>query len=266
MKKIIASSSHSFLPVYLILLFLISCNQQENQKNNEPSERTKSISSTDDIDLNLPAMYTGTLPCADCPGINYQLILEDDGFTELSQYRDRSPEKFEETGSWSANKDTLTLVGQEDLILKRFLFHKDSLTLLDRNKQKITGDLADIYVLERVGNQESIRKHHQKLSEQGFIFFAAGNEPFWSIKIDSLNLMTYEKPGSTRNLGEVSRSMIENGILFETSADSIQLSIRVQDKYCRDSMSGYLFPETVTAVMKSSQVDTLRGCGLFLEN
>ncbi|NBC66777.1 MAG: hypothetical protein GVY07_14115 [Bacteroidetes bacterium] len=264
MKKIIASTSHSFLPVYLILLFLISCNQQENHKNNEPSERAKSISSIDDIDLNLPALYTGTLPCADCPGINYQLILEDDGFTELSQYRDRSPAKFEESGSWSASNDTLTLVGQEDLILKRFLFHKDSLTLLDRNNQIITGDLADMYVLERSGNQESIRKHHQRLSEQGYTFFAAGNEPFWSMKIDSLQQLTYEKPGSTRNLGEVSRSMIDNAKLIQTSTDSTQLSIRVQDKYCRDSMSGYLFPKTVMAVMKSAQVDTLRGCGLFL--
>lgn len=257
MKNFISFSPLICLISFLIFALLISCNQPENQQETPNFEAKQAA-------LNLPAMYTGTLPCADCPGINYQLILEDDGFTEFSQYRDRSPVKFEETGTWNINGDTLTLVGQENLILKRFLFDQDSLTLLDRNSQKITGNLADMYVLNRVGDQESIRKHHQDLAVKGFTYFAAGNEPFWSLKIDSLNQLLFETPNRELNVGETVLSEIEDKIQFEASSDSIQIAVQIRREYCQDSMSGYLFPQTVTVLMQTSGVDTLRGCGLFL--
>jgi uncharacterized membrane protein len=160
----------------------------------------------------------------------------------------------------------LTLIGLEELILKRFLFDETSLTLLNMNNEQITGNLADMYILERAGNQESIQKHHQRLADQGYTFFAAGNEPFWSIKIDSLNQMIFETPDSSKNFGEINRSSSNDKIVFETSADTTQITIQVKDQFCQDSMSGYLFSQTVTAVLEPSEMDTLRGCGLFLDH
>lgn len=244
----------------IVVVLLVSCNQPKNQ-------HKSTLSETEELDLNLPAMYSGTLPCADCPGIDYQLILEENRFTEISHYQDRSAGNFEEKGTWKVNGDTLTLIGLEDLILKRFLVDESSLTLLDMNSQRVTGDLADMYVLERAGNQQSIREHHQKLAEQGFTFFAAGNEPFWSLKIDSLNRAMFETPDSSINFGEVNRSTLKNVIFLEASTDSTQhsIQIQVQEEYCQDSMSGYLFPQTVTATLHPSEVDTLRGCGIYLD-
>lgn len=60
--------------------------------------------------------------------------------------------------------------------------------------------------------------------------------------------------------------MSEDEVLFEVSTDSTQISIRIQDEYCRDSMSGYLFPQTVEATFQTAEMDTLRGCALFLNN
>lgn len=257
MKKFTAYSSPICLTFFLTLVLLISCKQSQGQQKTSNSE-------TEDFDLKLPVMYTGTLPCADCPGINYQLIIEEDQFTEISRYQDNSPGKFKETGTWKVNGDTLTLIGLENLILRRFLLEEEKLTLLNIKNQQVTGDLADMYVLERTGNQEPIREHHQELAEQGFTFFAAGNEPFWSLTIDSVNQVIFETPDSSKNLGEANLPTIEDKVIFVASTNSTQLAFQVHDEYCQDSMSGYLFPQTVTATLQQSKVDTLRGCGLFL--
>lgn len=259
MKKFTAYSSPICLTFFLTFVLLISCNRSQGQQKTFNSE-------TEEFDLELPAMYTGTLPCADCPGLHYQLIIEENQFTEVSRYQDRSPGKFKETGTWKIYGDTLTLIGLENLILRRFLIEEENLTLLNLNNQRMTDNLADMYVLERTGNQESIREHHQKLAEQGFTFFAAGNEPFWSLKIDSLNQVIFETPDSSKNLGEANLPTIEDKVIFVASTNSTQLAFQVHDEYCQDSMSGYLFPQTVTATLQSSKVDTLRGCGLFLDN
>lgn len=52
------------------------------------------------VRMPLPAAYTGKLPCADCPGINYQLnLLKQQRYTETLDYQDRSA-LFTERGTW----------------------------------------------------------------------------------------------------------------------------------------------------------------------
>lgn len=258
------------LPIHLtfILAFsvLVSCNQPENQQEMSADETELTTSVSEQVDWNLPTMYTGTLPCADCPGINYRLIIEEEQFTEISHYQDRSIESFEETGTWEIDGDTLTLRGRENLILKRFLVDESNLTLLSRTNQKITGDLADMYVLNRTGDQQSIEEHHRDLADRGYAFFATGNEPFWSIQIDSLDQLIFESPEKELNFGKINASTIRNEMQFETSTDSTQLSVQIRDEYCQDSMSGYLFPLIISVTMQPFPVDTLEGCGLFLDS
>lgn len=59
-----------------------------------------------------PATYTGTLPCADCPGIDYTLELHADGtFARRADYRGQS--RQDEVGRWlpAAHDDILVLRG-----------------------------------------------------------------------------------------------------------------------------------------------------------
>lgn len=258
MKKFTSYSPSICLISCLIFVAFISCSQPQDQQENDHSETAQQ-------NLDLPALYTGTLPCADCPGINYRLILEENRFTEISNYQDRSPGQFQETGTWKINGDTLTLIGLEDLILKRFLVADSTVTLLSMNNEQITGDLSDMYILDRTGNQNSIRKHHQDLSNKGFTFFAAGNEPFWSLKIDSFNQAIFETPESSINFGEVNRSSTDKEAVFEGSTDSTQITFQVRSDPCQDSMSGYLFPQTVTVSLQPFESDSLQGCGIFLD-
>lgn len=133
----------------------------------------------------LPAVYTGMMPCADCPGIEMHLLIEEDGFTELSWYRDRSPDPFKTEGYWVLKSDTLSLYSNDDELLKTFLYDGETVKLLDHNQRQITGDLSENYILEKSHEEISIRRHHEELrSDENIRFLASGNEPFWNIRID----------------------------------------------------------------------------------
>jgi hypothetical protein len=64
--------------------------------------------------LPTPATYTGELPCADCPGIDYQLnLLDDHAYAMRMIYRDRDTH-FDERGHWRLSDDGTTLTLQPD--------------------------------------------------------------------------------------------------------------------------------------------------------
>jgi uncharacterized lipoprotein YbaY/uncharacterized lipoprotein NlpE involved in copper resistance len=59
----------------------------------------------------LPATFTGTLPCADCEGIRYQLnLFPDDSFFARMTYIGRQVPSFDDVGSWALSSDRRVLV------------------------------------------------------------------------------------------------------------------------------------------------------------
>lgn len=256
------TADFSYLTILLISLAFLPFTTCDRNPKNEKAVKSPTAKQKN-LEIQLPAMFSGTLPCADCPGINYRLIIEEDSFTEISNYQDRSSGRIEKTGRWISNGDTLNLQSN-NTIIKKFLINKSELTLLDQKNQEITGSLSDRYVLERVGNQPSIRQHHQDLADQGFTFFAGGNEPFWSLKVDSTNHIIFETPDSSMNFQQTNSSKSDSIVVLEAISDSNEITIQAKNEYCQDSMSGYLFPKTVSVYLKTARTDTLTGCGLFL--
>lgn len=252
---------HIILTSLIVSVSLLSCSHK-----NEAETQSDTYSEIGQIEIDLPALYTGILPCADCPGVDYSLILEEGRFVEISQYMERSTKRFEETGIWTLNGDTL-IISQNDSsnFRKQFLFDEKKLILLHSQGQQIAGDLANKYVLERAGNQPEIRNHLQKLANQGITFFAGGNEPFWVIRIDSMNHLTYEIPEDSLKFDVTKVSSDGYRTVFRTRSGSHRLKVESTDHYCRDSMSGYLFPLEVSVYMQTGQPDTLTGCGAFLK-
>jgi heat shock protein HslJ len=87
----------------------------------------------------LPATFIGTLPCADCPGIRYQLNLNaDHSFTSRMTYEERNT-SFNEGGRWELSDDGKMLVlhngrGQAE----KFALHGDeTLRMLDADGKEI---------------------------------------------------------------------------------------------------------------------------------
>lgn len=98
--------------------------------------------------LDFGGTYKGTIPAADCPGIDVTLSIgRNMDFHMMYDYLERDS-RFESAGKIVLDGDCLVTVGDgADSTFYRI--EKDALRMLDRDRQVITGDLADMYVLRR---------------------------------------------------------------------------------------------------------------------
>jgi heat shock protein HslJ len=101
--------------------------------------------------LDWPGTYTGTVPCADCEGIRTAITLRADGtFERELLYLGKSTTPMRDSGqfNWNDAGSIVTLASaggstQMYQVGENLLFH------LDRAGNRISGDLADRYVLRQ---------------------------------------------------------------------------------------------------------------------
>jgi uncharacterized lipoprotein NlpE involved in copper resistance len=94
--------------------------------------------------------YTGIIPAADGPGINVQLTLRaDNTFTIVYNYVDRHGlTSASGTFSWNDNGNVINLKVAD--FPPYYRVGRDQLTQLDLKGNRITGKLADHYVLRKI--------------------------------------------------------------------------------------------------------------------
>lgn len=99
--------------------------------------------------LDYEGTYTGTLPAADCPGIQMRLTLLTDGTYDLhAKYIDRDTE-FDEKGAYAVRENLLTLTPADGERIQYFKVEENRLRLLDADKQPVEGALSEYYVLNK---------------------------------------------------------------------------------------------------------------------
>jgi len=97
-------------------------------------------------------IYKGTLPCADCAGIETSLELaEDFGFTMVTKYKGKTDEPIENKGTfrWLADGKTIAL-DADKASSQKYLVGDGTLTKVDNQGNKIKGKSADKYILKKV--------------------------------------------------------------------------------------------------------------------
>lgn len=95
------------------------------------------------------AVWEGSLPCADCESLDYQLTLKaDKSFDEKSLYRGESLSEVHETGTWIMNNDSVIILKQGETVLKYFSFHGQHLEMMDLEGKPI--ESAINYQLQKV--------------------------------------------------------------------------------------------------------------------
>lgn len=244
--------TNGILPILSILLIvLVSC--ETAQKGGDTAR-----------DIDLPAAYSGEIPCADCPGILSTIILEKKKFTEIRHYRDRTPTTFIERGFWGLNGDTLLLKMDDGSIRTKLLFDEGSLIILDRSGERIEGELAENYILDYRPEMASIWVQHRNDYENGVTYQASGNEPFWGIRIYQENRLLFSEPGDSLRFESISiERENKKRIRVDAENDSASLNLTLENRLCRDSMSGALFSYSSQLIISkiSSEPDTLTGCG-----
>jgi uncharacterized lipoprotein NlpE involved in copper resistance len=98
-------------------------------------------------------IYAGTIPCADCEGIETQLTLNADSTYALSSLyidHDSVPQVEEGKFAWCDNGNIAFLRDGKPDLVKQFKVEKDAILWLDDEGNTITGELAANYVLARV--------------------------------------------------------------------------------------------------------------------
>jgi len=106
---------------------------------------------------NFPAgIYSGTLPCLDCPGIETTIVINSDGTYHLSRsYIDKRIAPIEESGNiHKTGKNGKYLLESNNYNKTYILIRKEGLMLLDQNGNKIESQSNDQYILHRKQNTE----------------------------------------------------------------------------------------------------------------
>jgi len=96
----------------------------------------------------IAGVYTGVLPCADCPGIEVTLQLKDDNTYALEQRYQERDASFSHEGKWQLKDNILMLEGAGDTP-EKYLVEDGHLVMLDMEGKKIEGALSQNYILKK---------------------------------------------------------------------------------------------------------------------
>ncbi|MDR2009784.1 MAG: copper resistance protein NlpE N-terminal domain-containing protein [Bacteroidales bacterium] len=155
------------IAVLAVSFSLFSCKSNEKKSNEDTEKISRADSSRESLDWE--GTYTGTLPCADCSGIFTIIDLKRDGhYTISTKYLGKSENYIDENGkfSWNDAGNIITFDNKsDDAGMSKFQVGENKLTMLDISGNRITGELADNYILKKV-NKDLVEKYW-KLEELG---------------------------------------------------------------------------------------------------
>jgi copper homeostasis protein (lipoprotein) len=116
--------------------------------------------------LDWQGAYVGTVPCADCEGIRTRVELRGDGrFSRSLIYLGKDTQPFDDSGTftWDAAGSRIALGNAGDA--QRYQVGENVLFHLDRDGQRITGDRAALYRLEKIVSDPRIENRRWRLVE-----------------------------------------------------------------------------------------------------
>ena len=102
--------------------------------------------------LDYSGTYKGTLPCADCEGIETSLTLDSDGSYLLrTRYLGTKVKPFEQRGrfTWNTEGNTISFAANKN-DTSRYVVGENTLIHLDRHGKRIAGKLAELYILHKL--------------------------------------------------------------------------------------------------------------------
>ena len=150
MKKIIF-----VLSIVCLLFELSACKSKSKEQADSNAEvQITAMSGNSMISVDWAGTYFGITPCADCPGIEVRITLNQDNTFQMSRkYQDREGDVSNYSGTfhWDTTGGIITLDGlDKDKYPTQFRVGENILFQLDSEGNRITGDLAQNYVLTKV--------------------------------------------------------------------------------------------------------------------
>lgn len=150
--------SHWIITFIVLLIVIISASFSYLFLTNKPQTLLQPKAQTMP-GLNLPGIYKGDLPCADCPGIKETLTLTATDSAQSSGsylmedlYLERNPKPFQTLGFWEiVNTDLLKLTPQTTSSQSQYfrVLTNGNLQMLDINMQKIDSPFNQILIKQK---------------------------------------------------------------------------------------------------------------------
>lgn len=250
---------------FLAFLFITAC-QAQRESRNEIKEAPAELKSQ------VVGTWQGTLPCADCEGIDYQLVLNPDGgYNERLDYLGKSDENFTASGKWIVSTDSVVRLDEEEKTGHHsFVFSNGQLEVLELEEQRIDTELNAAYKLQKSGGQTDI---WTQKAQRGVDFVAMGNEPSWSLEIDFEKSMIFTSLNEPDTVVTPVPAGLQSGKITATSytaeTENGVLSLTISEEACTDAMSGEGFDYKVTVSAKSMDMRNAleySGCGRYLSD
>jgi copper homeostasis protein (lipoprotein) len=171
------------------------------QQPGSPSTAIKMAAGADNskTSLDWAGMYTGSLPCLDCEGIETSVLLKKDSTYELNtKYRGKPGILFASKGSFSWDEDggRITLKDTRGSKLPVYQVGENTLTQVDINGKPLSGNNAQRYVLTKV--EAGITGKYWKPVQQSVTGNAACNSFFGSYELKEGNRIHFSGIASTK--------------------------------------------------------------------
>ena len=99
--------------------------------------------------LDYKGTYKGEIPAASAPGIIVSLEIGDSTYVRTMEYIDKKGKPVVEKGIYGWNNDGNTIILKGIDAPNQYFVGENTLTQLDIEGNKITGDLADKYILKK---------------------------------------------------------------------------------------------------------------------
>lgn len=150
MKKLLVS-------IAVTTLLLSACSKPDQAKSAESSAETTApvdTAHTAENSLDWHGKYRGTLPCADCSGIETAIQLNKNKTYEINEtYLGKGQGKgqnFVEKGSFNFdNSNPSIIVLDQKADGRKYFVAENQLYALDSFGEKITGDFEEMYILKK---------------------------------------------------------------------------------------------------------------------
>lgn len=141
--------------LFLMLLMLFASSCAHYTQSGDASEGTPDpVGDNSRVSLDWEGVYRGVLPCADCRGIETEVTVEQGGRALVRRtYLGKSDRVFTEEGrfTWDAKGRTIA-ISLKDGGVSHYLVGENRLVMLDREGNRITGQLAGRYILMKIGH------------------------------------------------------------------------------------------------------------------
>lgn len=217
--------------------------------------------------------YSGVIPCADCEGIKYQLVLKADGnFNEVLIYKGKNNLPVTNTGKYSVKNNSVSLE-KATPGMTYFIKVAAGLQMLDANGKEIEGSSAYRYILKNISQpikaENNLSAINLQKHDSSIEFYASGNEPNWTLDIDFHKAMYFKTAdGKTITTPAVKGVKAADANLTMYSAKSFDglLQVQILQQECKNKLTGDVSQYSVSVVAQTAidtKAITYEGCGRY---